>query len=74
MNTVEDFVTLLRDDLGLPFTTADVDLRFDELSAWDSMQMLQLLSLLEQRTGRSMPLAEALDATSLRAIYTLASR
>jgi acyl carrier protein len=72
MNTIDDFVTLLRDDIGLPVTAGDIGLNLDEVAGWDSVHLLSLLTVLERRTGRSLPFAEVLDATSLRDIYTLA--
>jgi acyl carrier protein len=72
VNTIDDFLAILRDDLGLPVTARDVPLTLDQVSGWDSLHLLSLLTLLERRTGRSLPLSSALEATSLEEIYTLA--
>jgi len=73
VNTVDEFLALLRDDLGLPVTATHLDRPFDEVEGWDSVQLLTVLSLLEQRLGRSVPFAEALTATSLGDVYRLAT-
>lgn len=72
MNTIDDFIALLRDDLGLPVTARDVPLRLDQVAGWDSVHLLSLLTLLERRTGRSLSLSNALEATTLEEIYGLA--
>jgi acyl carrier protein len=73
VNTVDEFLVLLRDDLGLPVTADDLDRPFDEIRGWDSVHVLTLLSLLERRLGRSVPFAEALAAASLGDMYRLAA-
>ncbi|AXK32426.1 acyl carrier protein [Streptomyces armeniacus] len=73
MNTLDDFITLLQDEFGLPVTIEDASRHLDEVSAWDSMHMLALLSALEQRTGQRISLPDALEASSLEDIYALAA-
>jgi acyl carrier protein len=70
--TTDDFVAILRDDMGLPVTADDIGLRLDEVPGWDSVHLLSLLTFLERRTGRGLPLADVLEAGSLREIHTLA--
>jgi acyl carrier protein len=72
VNTTEDFIALLRDAMGLPVTDEDIGRTLDEVDGWDSVHLLSLLTLLEQRTGRTLPFAEVLEAATLRDIYTLA--
>ncbi|MDJ1137471.1 phosphopantetheine-binding protein [Streptomyces iconiensis] len=72
MKNVEDFVALLRDELALPLTAADLDRGLDTVEAWDSVHMLALCTLLERETGRPMPLSEVLEAPNLEAVYRLA--
>jgi acyl carrier protein len=74
MNTIDDFVSLLRDEMGLSITEQDTSRSLDEVEGWDSVHLLSLLTLLEWRTGRSLPFADALDAQSLGEIYALAVR
>lgn len=71
MITIDEFVSIVRDELGLPVTSQDVELSFDELPGWDSVQMLWLLTILEQRTGRSLSLPDMLEASSLGGLHTL---
>lgn len=74
MKTIDEFVTLLTDEVGLPVTAADIDCAFDQVPGWDSVHLLTLMMVLERRTGRSMPMAELLEAPSLGEIYRLAVR
>ncbi|MFI6643906.1 acyl carrier protein [Streptomyces sp. NPDC050504] len=72
MNTIDDFLVLLQDDLGLPVARADVGTGLDQIPGWDSVHLLSLLTTLERATGRPLPLADALAADSLEDIYRLA--
>lgn len=69
---LDDFVSLLRDELGMRVTVADVDKPLDELPDWDSVHLLWLLTALEQRTGQQLSLPAALETTSLEQLYALA--
>ncbi|MDT0435422.1 MULTISPECIES: acyl carrier protein [Streptomyces] len=71
MTSIDEFVSIVRDELGLPVTADDVDLSFDELPGWDSVQMLWLLTILEQRTGKSLSLPDMLEAPSLAGLHKL---
>ncbi|MFJ9697876.1 acyl carrier protein [Kitasatospora sp. NPDC101183] len=73
MNSVDDLITLIQDELGLPIDTGDAESSFDDVPGWDSVHLLWLLTALERETGRSVPLAALLEAPSLRAVYDLAS-
>lgn len=72
MNTIDDFITLLREEMGIPVTAGDAALSLDQVAGWDSVHVLSLLTLLERRTGRTLPLAGILEAGSLADIYRLA--
>jgi acyl carrier protein len=72
VNTIDDFITLLRDEMGMPVSAGDAALSLDQVAGWDSVHVLSLLSVLERRTGRSLPLADVLEAGSLEDIYRLA--
>lgn len=72
MNTLDDFVELVRDELGLAVTTETVGQTFDQLEGWDSVQLLALLTALERETGRRISLPDVLEAPSLEHVYTLA--
>nr|UPI48931.1 acyl carrier protein [Micromonospora sp.] len=72
MNTLDEFRTLLRDDLGLPVTEEDLAVPLDQVPGWDSVHVLSLLTLLERRTGRSLPLSWFLEASTLTEIFGLA--
>ncbi len=72
MNTIHDFLTLVREDLGLPVTAQQATVSLDQVPGWDSVYLLTLLVALERRTGRNLALADLLDAGSLQEIYALA--
>ncbi|OAA19617.1 phosphopantetheine-containing protein [Frankia sp. EI5c] len=72
VRSAEDFVALLRDELALTVTVDDLDRDLDSVESWDSVQLLALCTILERETGRSLPLAEVLEAPSLHAVYQLA--
>ncbi|WP_033287159.1 acyl carrier protein [Streptomyces sp. NRRL F-525] len=69
MNTIDDFIAILRDELGLPVTSDDAARRLDEVPGWDSVHLVWLLTVLEQRTGRSISLPDVLEAPSIGGIY-----
>ncbi|GAA1462546.1 phosphopantetheine-binding protein [Nocardiopsis exhalans] len=70
--TSDDFLTLIRDDLGLNVTGDDLDRSFDEIPGWDSVLLLTLLTSLEGSTGRPVSLPDVLEAPHLRRVYELA--
>ncbi|MER6118483.1 acyl carrier protein [Streptomyces sp. NPDC001743] len=72
MKTVDDFVTLLRDELALSVTADDLGRGLDTVESWDSVHLLALCTALERETGRSLPLADVLEAASLKDVYLLA--
>lgn len=67
--TVEDFVALVRNELGLPVQAADLDRRLDTVAGWDSVHLLTLCSALERATGRRISLPDVLEADSLAGVY-----
>ncbi|MEV6927920.1 acyl carrier protein [Dactylosporangium sp. NPDC051485] len=70
---VDDFVGLLRDELSLEVSRADLGRRLDELPGWDSVHLLWLLTILEQRIGRPISLPELLEAQSLQELHERAA-
>ncbi|MFB7476809.1 acyl carrier protein [Kitasatospora sp. NPDC057692] len=71
MNTLDDFVTLLQDELGLDVTTENVGLPFDRVPGWDSVHMLSLVVVLERETARRVSLPDLLEAPSLQRVFDL---
>ncbi|MEU4173856.1 phosphopantetheine-binding protein [Streptomyces sp. NPDC026589] len=72
MNSIDDFVQLLRDELGLYITREDIASTFDQIDGWDSVHLLTLLTHLERLTGRRINLPDALEAPTLEELYTVA--
>ncbi|MBW4717861.1 acyl carrier protein [Saccharothrix obliqua] len=71
---IDEFLRILRDDLGLYLSDTDVDLELRDVAGWDSVHLLSLCTLLERRTGRELSLPEVLTAPTLASIYHLAVR
>ncbi|MFG1984144.1 acyl carrier protein [Streptomyces albidoflavus] len=71
MKNLDDFLALVQSEVGLSLTPSTVGVGFDELPGWDSLHLLTLLTAIERETGRRAPMAEVLEATSLRDIYVL---
>ena len=73
MNTFEDFLALVRDELGLPVSAADADRDLTDVLGWDSMHLLSLVTVLERHTGRSVSVIDLLEARNLLSIYAVAA-
>jgi acyl carrier protein len=71
VNSIDDFVTLVRDELGLPVTRDNVGASLDDLPGWDSVHLLSLVALLERETNRMLPMFDLFEASSLEHVYRL---
>jgi acyl carrier protein len=72
--TTDEFAALVSAETGLQITEDDLTLPFDALAQWDSMYLITVATAVEARTGRSMPVADALDCTSLDQLRSLIGR
>ncbi|ROQ67119.1 acyl carrier protein [Streptomyces sp. 840.1] len=70
--SIDDFISTVRDELGLPLTDEQIGADFDELPDWDSLYLLKLVTAVEQALGSSIPVGRVLEARSLKEIYELA--
>ncbi|MGI5439316.1 acyl carrier protein [Streptomyces shenzhenensis] len=70
--TLDDYVRLVNDEIGMPLAPAQVAADFDELPDWDSLYLLKLVTVLEAAIGRKVPVGRVLEARSLKEIYELA--
>jgi acyl carrier protein len=70
--TIDDFLTLVRDELGLEINPADAERSLDEVAGWDSVHLLALAGALERTTGHPIMLPDLLEAGSLAGIYKVA--
>ncbi|AZK92699.1 MULTISPECIES: acyl carrier protein [Streptomyces] len=73
MNSIDDFIRILRDELGLAVDTDDLRRSLDDVNGWDSVHLLALVTVLERITGTRVSLPDALEATSLEHLYTVVS-
>jgi hypothetical protein len=69
VNSIDDFLGLIRDGLGLSVTTDDAGRALNEISGWDSVHLLWLLTAMEQETGHTVSMPELLEASSLEELY-----
>lgn len=72
MNSIDDLVALVRDELGLKVSVADATQSFDKLEGWDSVHLIWLVTVLERETGRLVALPALLNAGSLQDLYEVA--
>nr|WSZ99701.1 acyl carrier protein [Streptomyces sp. NBC_00857] len=72
MNSTDDFVTLVRDEIGIPVTADHLDVGFDEVPDWDSLHLLRLVAVLERETGGALSFPDVLQAPNLGCLYKLA--
>jgi acyl carrier protein len=72
VNSVDDFIGIVRDELGLPVTARDLTVDLAEVPGWDSVLLLRLLVVLERTTGSTLSLPDLLQASNLERIYALA--
>ncbi|MFF9273810.1 acyl carrier protein [Streptomyces griseosporeus] len=71
--SLDDFVSLVRDEIGLEIEPEQVAVDFDELPDWDSLYLLKLVTALELATGRKVAVGKVLEARSLKAIHDVAA-
>jgi acyl carrier protein len=69
---MDDLLDLIRRELGIPVTEEDARRDLNQVAGWDSLHLLRLLTVLEERTGRSLSLPDFLEAPSLAGIYAVA--
>lgn len=71
MMSIQDFIQLLNNELGMAIAHQDLYVPFDELPTWDSVHLLWLLTVLDQSTGQTTSLSDLLEASNLRELYRL---
>lgn len=69
--SIDDFLTLVQAEVGLPLGPEDLDTDFDELAAWDSVQLLKLLTALEGNARVRLPVSQLLESRSLRQVHAV---
>jgi acyl carrier protein len=74
MSTLEDFLTLIHEELGIAVTKEDAGLPLDEVVGWDSVHLLALMTAVERETGRAVSLPDVLEAQSLEGIHAVLTR
>jgi acyl carrier protein len=72
-DSLDDFLGVIRAELGLDLGVRDVDTELVNIPDWDSVYLLRLVTLLEERTGRRVSVRAVLEARSLGQIHALVS-
>jgi acyl carrier protein len=72
VNSIEEFVAIVRDEIGLAVTADDIGRSLDELPGWDSVHLLTLSLAMERSTGRRIRMPDVLQAETLQQLYTVA--
>jgi acyl carrier protein len=72
VNSLDDFIAMVRDELSLLVTVDDAGRGLRELPEWDSLHLLTLVTVIEDRTGRNVSVIDLLEAPDLASIYELA--
>ncbi|NEA54857.1 acyl carrier protein [Streptomyces sp. SID13666] len=65
------FLRLLRTELGLQLSDRDAYTDLADVEGWDSLHLLRLVSLLEDETGRRIPVRQVLEARTFQQIHSL---
>ncbi|WP_026422677.1 phosphopantetheine-binding protein [Actinokineospora inagensis] len=71
--TADEFVDLVRDELGLDISAEHLDRGFDQVPGWNSINSLRLLALLERAVGKPLSVPDLLSAPTLGSVYALAA-
>jgi acyl carrier protein len=74
MSGIDDlsgFLRLLRTELGLELSDRDAYTDLADVDGWDSLHLLRLVSLLEDETGRRVPVRAVLEARTFQQIHAL---
>ncbi|QKV90558.1 acyl carrier protein [Streptomyces sp. NA02950] len=71
MKDLEEFIALIREEIGLLVTVEDAERGLHDLPGWDSVHLLWLVTALEEWAGRSVSVIDLLEAPSLASIYGL---
>jgi hypothetical protein len=72
MKDIDDFAVFVRDTIGLPVTAEDMRRDLDQVSGWDSIHLLWLVTALERDHGRTVSVPDVVKAATLAEIYELA--
>jgi acyl carrier protein len=70
----EEFCKLLAEELGVHVTPEEMDRPLDDIPEWDSVHLLRLVTVVESLTGRRVPVAGLLEATTFQQMYDVVVR
>ncbi|WP_030692731.1 hypothetical protein [Streptomyces globisporus] len=70
-SSLDDFLLLLHDEFSIDLRERGAGTDLADVPEWDSVLLLQLLTLLEERTGRRLPIRPLLEARTFGQIHAL---
>ncbi|MET9960283.1 phosphopantetheine-binding protein [Streptomyces sp. NPDC006326] len=71
LGSLDDFHRLLHDEFNLDLRAHGPGIRLADLPQWDSVLLLQLITLIEEQTGRRLPVRPILEAATIEDIHAL---
>ncbi|MFG3282477.1 acyl carrier protein [Streptomyces sp. NPDC048111] len=71
LETLADFRRLLHDEFSLDLGDRDMVTDLRDIPAWDSVLLLQLITLVEEETGRRLSVRSVLEARTFEQIHDL---
>lgn len=74
MNNVAEFLAFINAVMAIDTTKEQLDLPLVEVEGWDSVNAVRLMSRLEKTLNIRLPMADYLQATTLRQLYDLIQR
>jgi acyl carrier protein len=69
MITRQDFIRIVRDELALPLSDADLQSDLDQVVDWQSVQIVRLIVALEKETGQHVPVSQLMEQRTLGGMY-----
>ena len=69
MITRQDFIRIVRDELALPLSDADLQTDLDQVVNWKSVQIVRLIVALEKETGQRVPVSRLMEQQTLAGMY-----
>ncbi|MEV4427158.1 acyl carrier protein [Streptomyces sp. R-07] len=71
LGSLDEFLLLIHDEFSVDLRERGAGTNLADVPEWDSVLLLQLLTLLEEEAGRRLPLRPLLEARTFEQIYAL---
>lgn len=74
MNNTTEFLNFVNASMGVHIQEKDLDLPLVDVEHWDSMNAIRLMSQLEKQLNFRLPIAQFLQANTLKQIFELTQK